>query len=73
MGDLTPSRDILKLYKELGGRIITTGTDSHRAEQIDSGLKEGIKELAAIGYKEFCTFTQMQPEFHSFEKEGVAI
>ena len=73
VGDLTPSRDILKLYKDLGGRIITTGTDSHRAEQIDSGLKEGIKELAAIGYKEFCTFTQMKPEFHSFEKEGVAI
>ncbi len=73
VGDLTPSRDILKLYKELGGRIITTGTDSHRAEQVDSGLEKGIKELEAIGYNEFCTFTQMKPEFHSFTKERVAI
>ena len=73
VGDLTPSRDILKLYKKLGGRIITTGTDSHRAEQVDSGLEKGIKELEAIGYNEFCTFTQMKPEFHSFTKERVAI
>ena len=30
--DSTPSRDILKLYKELGGKIITIGSDSHKPE-----------------------------------------
>ena len=32
--DSTPSRDILKLYKELGGKIITIGSDSHKSENI---------------------------------------
>ena len=30
LSDMTPSRDILKLYKELGGTIITIGSDSHK-------------------------------------------
>lgn len=73
IGDLTPSSDIFKLYKELGGSIITTGTDSHRPDQIDNGLKEGISELITLGYQQFCTFSNMHPEFHSLIKEGVAI
>ena len=30
LSDLTPSRDILKLYWELGGQILTIGSDSHK-------------------------------------------
>jgi len=32
LSDLTPSKDIIKLYKELGGKIITIGSDSHKEE-----------------------------------------
>ncbi|MCG4471116.1 phosphatase, partial [Lawsonibacter sp. DFI.6.74] len=32
--DLTPSNYILKIYKELGGEIITTGSDSHIPSQV---------------------------------------
>ena len=34
LNDLTPSRKILKLYNELGGEIITIGSDAHKAEDI---------------------------------------
>ena len=32
--DTQPSRDILKLYKELGGKYITLGSDAHKPEYI---------------------------------------
>ena len=73
IGDLTPSRDILKLYKELGGEIITIGTDSHRREHVDCDLIRGRNELIALGYSKFCTFDGMKPKFHELIKEGVAI
>ena len=43
--DSTPSRDILKLYKELGGKIITIGSDSHKPEHLGAYIDEA-KELS---------------------------
>ena len=63
--DLTPSVDILKLYHELGGRIITIGSDSHKKEQLGAWIKDAKRSLRNLGYREFCTFDQMQPVFHS--------
>ena len=62
--DLTPGRDILKLYRELGGRIITIGSDSHKPEHLNAYIDETREELKKLGYTEFCTFQQMQPIFH---------
>ena len=34
MKDTCPSEEILKLYRSLGGEIITTGSDAHYLDQI---------------------------------------
>ena len=62
--DLTPSADILRLYRELGGRIITVGSDSHRKEHLGAYIAETLNILKTIGYKEVYTFEQMQPIPH---------
>ncbi len=62
--DLMPSRDILKLYKKLGGEIITIGSDSHRAEHIGYKIPFIHEQLKYLGYKHFCTFDKMVPAFH---------
>ena len=62
--DLTPSIDILCLYHELGGRIITIGSDSHRREHLGAYLTETITVLKAFGYEEVYTFGQMHPIPH---------
>lgn len=62
--DLTPSRDILRLYKELGGEIITIGSDSHEKAHLGTHIQETRKELAELGFEYFCTFEKMQPNFH---------
>ncbi|MFV0561329.1 MAG: histidinol-phosphatase HisJ family protein [Enterococcus sp.] len=62
---LTPSRKILELYYQLGGKIITIGSDSHKPEHLAFAIKEGQKLLKEIGFTQFCTFDRMRPVFHS--------
>lgn len=64
LNDLTPSTDILRLYRNLGGKIITIGSDSHRKEQLDTYLTDTISVLKTLGYEEVYTFKQMCPIPH---------
>lgn len=63
--DITPSRDILKLYHELGGTILTIGSDSHKEEHMGYQLEYMQKELKKIGFTSFCTYEKRQPIFHT--------
>lgn len=62
--DLTPSRDILKLYHELGGKIVTIGSDSHKKEHLGAYIEETKAILKELGFEYYCTFTKMQPIYH---------
>lgn len=62
--NLTPSSDILKLYKELGDRIIAIGSNSHKKEHLDAYIEETKTELKKVGFKEFCAYENMKPIFH---------
>lgn len=63
--DTTPSKAVLKLYKDLGGKIITVGSDGHTARYLADHVKEGYRILKEeIGFKEICTFDHMEPKFH---------
>lgn len=62
--DLTSSREILALYHQLGGRILTIGSDAHSPEQLGDHIPEVRAVLRDIGFREFCTFERMQPIFH---------
>lgn len=61
--DLTPSSYILNRYKDLGGEIITTGSDSHNPAQVGVKFKMIYEELKNMGYKYVCTFDKMKPNF----------
>ncbi|MCF2625802.1 histidinol-phosphatase HisJ family protein [Fusobacterium perfoetens] len=63
VGDFHPCREILARYKELGGKIITIGSDAHRAEDIAKDFGEAKELLKSLGYKYFCTFTNRKLEF----------
>lgn len=64
LDDLMPSRAILKRYYELGGRILTIGSDTHKKEHLGAHIQELKQELKAIGFTQFCTFEDMVPSFH---------
>lgn len=62
--DTMPSANILKLYRDMGGRIITIGSDSHKPEHLGAYIQETQVLLKSLGYKQFCTFEHMRPIFH---------
>ncbi len=65
LSDMTPSRDILKLYRELGGTVVTIGSDSHKKAHLGACIRETREELKALGFRTHCTFQAMEPIFHS--------
>lgn len=64
LSDLTPSESILRLYRDLGGRILSIGSDSHKPEHLGAHIPMMRERLQAIGFTEFCTFDHMEPVFH---------
>ncbi|MGY3750126.1 histidinol-phosphatase HisJ family protein [Vagococcus acidifermentans] len=62
--DTTPSMTILQLYHELGGELITIGSDSHAPEELGCYTKESKAILKDIGFTYFATFDKMTPRFH---------
>jgi len=62
LNETLPSKEILELYYDCGGRIITIGSDSHTKETLASHY-ESVKEmLEAIGFKDLYIFEKMQPK-----------
>lgn len=57
-GEMFPGREILELYRNLGGKLITIGSDAHRIEQLGYGLKEGLLLLRSLGFSEPKAYTQ---------------
>lgn len=62
--DLTPSRRILELYRDLGGQILTLGSDAHEPSHLADHIPEVRETLREIGFRQFCTFERMRPVFH---------
>ena len=63
--DLQPCRKILHLYKDLGGRILTIGSDAHYPNYVGAHIPEVMNILKdEIGFTEICSFDRMAPSFH---------
>lgn len=62
--DFQPSTDILKLYRALGGEVITVGSDSHKPEHLASYIQVARNHLKDLGFKYYCSYEEMQPIFH---------
>lgn len=59
-----PHPDILKMYKDAGGEIITIGSDAHHAEHIAYGFNTAKELLLSNGFRYFTSFKEKKPEFH---------
>ena len=62
-----PSMDILRLYKSLGGEILTIGSDSHRAKSVGSHLADAISMAKKVGFEYIYTFEMRKPKRISLE------
>lgn len=62
--DSTPSAEILKMYRDMGGQIVTLGSDSHAPSHLGTYMEEAKELLKGIGFRQFCTYEKMRPIFH---------
>ncbi|MCR5278330.1 MAG: histidinol-phosphatase HisJ family protein [Lachnospiraceae bacterium] len=58
-----PNAYILKRYKELGGEIVTVGSDAHRPEIVGTHFDVAADILADCGFKYYCTFENRTATF----------
>lgn len=58
-----PHRDILKMYKDLGGEIITVGSDAHFSEHVAYKFDEVREYLKQVGFRYYTVFENQQPKF----------
>ncbi len=62
-GVFLPDKDYLKRFRELGGEIVTIGSDSHDENRVGQYSKEALEMLKEIfGY--VCTFENRKPIFN---------
>ena len=56
-----PTMDILKIYREYGGEMVTIGSDAHCAEDVGKGVQEGIQMASEAGFQYLCYFNEREP------------
>lgn len=59
-----PDEKWLRLYRSLGGEMITLGTDAHSPRYVGHHIMECQKLLKDCGFTKFCTFQKLEPVWH---------
>ena len=52
---------VLNIYKEVGGELITVGSDAHRTENVGRGVPEAYALLAQAGFRYVTLYEKRQP------------
>lgn len=63
LDETTPSKDLLKLYRSLGGEIITIGSDAHTPDCLADHFDFARDYLKVLGFKYISVFRNRKPEF----------
>ena len=63
VGDFLPSVDFIKRFRELGGEIITVGSDAHDPSRVGQHIS-GALEIAKDVFGYVCTFEKRKVVFH---------
>lgn len=55
LGISMPTLELLKMYRDVGGRLITVGSDSHSPDTLGKSIRKGYALLQAAGFDEVLT------------------
>ena len=61
IGITMPDESIVRRFKELGGKMITVGSDSHFTYHLGAGIEEGMKIAKNAGFDSVYVFKKRQP------------
>lgn len=60
-----PRREILSMYREMGGELITIGSDAHKPVDIAYGYEQTAALLKELGFKCYYVYERRTPEAFS--------
>ena len=64
MKEFHPCIAALKRYRELGGEIVTVGSDAHKPENIADHFDKVPDVLKEAGFNYYCIYENRLPEYH---------
>lgn len=67
LGHVHPKKEILQLYKQLGGEIITVGSDAHSRENLAMDFDIVQDLLKECGFDYYTRFEKMKPIFEKIK------
>jgi len=62
-GETFPGLKTLRRYRELGGQVLTLGSDAHRAANVGRNIRDGLALAQAAGFKAIAVFVDRQPHW----------
>lgn len=63
VGEPSPDLGVLHWYRDLGGEIVTVGSDAHRAEDMAYGFDHAAAMLQAAGFRAIAGYDGREPFF----------
>ena len=64
---LSPDLPLLRRFHELGGRLITVGSDAHRPQDVGVPVEEGLRAAKEAGFDAYALFVGRQPVLHPLD------
>jgi histidinol-phosphatase (PHP family) len=61
-----PHPELLKRYLELGGELVTIGSDAHIPERVGGKFAVLESHLKEAGLRRYVTYKKRKPVFHEF-------
>lgn len=58
-----PHAEYVKMYRQLGGEILTLGSDAHCTADLGKGISEGAEIAKNAGFKYIAYFEKRKPQF----------
>jgi histidinol-phosphatase (PHP family) len=71
LGTPHPNIEIVKRYKELGGKIITIGSDAHEKKDLASNFDVAYDMLDEAGFESIAVYHNREPEFIKIKKRTI--
>jgi len=60
-GFMLPDTRLVRMFRELGGRYITLGSDTHKPDNFAVGLEQGARQALAAGFTEAVYYKERSP------------
>ncbi len=62
-----PTEECIRLYKELGGTIVSVGSDAHRTEDLGANIKDCIELIKSCGFDHLTYYVKRRPFNYSLD------